>query len=114
MKIVLARGGAHEEARQHTLADVHRIKLLSQGRIGQMCPHGDTNCRLIPPHQLKRRLRLPAPHAKQKLVELIVVGHRPEAPSFKTRITALSIPWVLAKSRSMPKVPTCGVTGHHG
>ena len=75
VKIILACRGAQEKACQDALTDVHRIKLLSQGRVGQTGPHGDANVHLLLPDQFVSGVRFAQAHPSQQFYERFGLGH---------------------------------------
>jgi hypothetical protein len=75
VEVVLPRGSADEEAGQHTLADVHRVEVAIQGRIGQPGPDRHADGGLVGADQLLRSSHVAGADAADERGERRRVGH---------------------------------------
>src|SRR6516162_7170595 len=75
-QIVLSRSGTDEEAGQHRLANVHRVKRASQIRVAQAHPDLQPDGGLELLDQLRRSLLVAAADAPNKLRKRGIIGHR--------------------------------------
>jgi hypothetical protein len=68
--VELSAGRAEKETCQYRLANIHRVKLAPQGRIGVPSSYGNSDGRFELPNKLCRRVRISFLDATHKFIKI--------------------------------------------